>query len=543
MKTRIKLPPFNLTLFTDKEIAQLGIEQVTESAIFDNNNQLHPDGLYSSRIFGMVSESRRYTTFAHIDVKLPLLHPKILDELFRIRKFYEKLISGRSYAIWDDKAKDFVASDIENGDTGYEFFVKHLPELYIKESDSLQRELRIKLIEAYKTSAFYTKILVIPAGIRDISKKDDGNYEEPEINKYYKQLIRLSNNIPEGITKRNIADYDNIRWNMQETFNAIYDYLIGITKDKHGFFLDKFTNRNIAGGTRNIIVASDMVPNNLEGQSNVDVNTTFIGMYQTMVGILDKTIYYMHNSVLRDVFESPEGRIEVFDPKDYSGKYIDISDEERDRWLTTDGHIEIIRGMWFPTNRRKFVEIDGYPLLLIYRDEQGFSIYRHAYDIPENVDKNLLKPVTYAEYFYSILYPHEDEFIAYITRYPILGLGSIYPSYIRIKPTNKFQVLKWLNPDLNENPNHPIAYFFPIVEETFFDAVNLHPSKLPGLDADHDGDKVSVNFVMEQKSIQEAKDFLNSKSNFISPYGDLLYGINSDTSEGVLHAFSIGMRD
>lgn len=84
----------------------------------------------------------------------------------------------------------------------------------------------------YKDRLFITKMLVLPAGVRDV-KVTNGRASSDEINKIYLALLSLAKSLPESGTDDPM--YDVIRYQMQQKVMLIYEYIRALMKDKHGF--------------------------------------------------------------------------------------------------------------------------------------------------------------------------------------------------------------------------------------------------------------------------------------------------------------------
>ena len=64
------------------------------------------------------------------------------------------------------------------------------------------RDMRVKLVEMYRDRSMTSKILVLPAGLRDIEVDDNGRTNVHEINALYLKLLSISRVLP---------DHDNIQ--------------------------------------------------------------------------------------------------------------------------------------------------------------------------------------------------------------------------------------------------------------------------------------------------------------------------------------------
>jgi hypothetical protein len=77
-----KLLPWNIILLNITPQLEKVIPKVTAVEALDRNFNLHPEGLFSTAIFGRVGEDRRLTTLAYIDLKVELIHPLIWHRLY-----------------------------------------------------------------------------------------------------------------------------------------------------------------------------------------------------------------------------------------------------------------------------------------------------------------------------------------------------------------------------------------------------------------------------------------------------------------------------
>jgi len=69
--------PFNISLLRvkDTDLPRLGL--IKEMQIFGQGSSFHPDGLFSTTIFGAVGSEYRTKMFGYIDLKYPIIHPLV----------------------------------------------------------------------------------------------------------------------------------------------------------------------------------------------------------------------------------------------------------------------------------------------------------------------------------------------------------------------------------------------------------------------------------------------------------------------------------
>ena len=164
IETRMAPTTIWLLQLTDDVVKYL--RPVTSLDINDGMTaNFHDDGLYSTTIFGKVGTEERDKNFSYIDIKTSILHPKIFDDLCRLKGLYKGILSGKETARFDPSLKDFVADQSSAAETGYSFFMRHFKRIEFKRNKSPSRQLRVELIEKYRDQATTTRVAVIPADL------------------------------------------------------------------------------------------------------------------------------------------------------------------------------------------------------------------------------------------------------------------------------------------------------------------------------------------------------------------------------------------
>lgn len=511
--------------------------------IYASGGGFHPQGLYSTLLFGPVGSIERQTTEGYIPIRTEIMHPKVFLELTKLKGIYKGIMAGTAYAVWNDELKDFVKSDIIDGRTGYSFFMDHFHDIIFSENESSIRELRIALLDKVHEKCMYRYINVIPAGLRDIETDADGRVVEDDINGLYRKLIRASNTISVYNNKSNDPVLDTVRWSLQSTFNEIYTYIESILSGKRGFLLSKWGARNIHNGTRNVITAMDSAPSKLGSPEAITVNDSACGLHQYLKGTGALSVYNIKSGPMARIINSLPNPIYVVDRKTFRPKYIEPTIFTKDNWGTEKGIENLINGFEKLEARHKPIMIDGDYAALIYRDHKYFKVFYDIDDLPNDKHKNFVTPLTWGEMFYISVYQQSKKVAGYVTRYPVLGTGSIYPSLIYLKSTVTSESLQRLDdnwkPIVNEDP----AIAMPIKGAPWFESMSVHVSRTVGLAADYDGDKVSLNIVTSDEAVQEARDYLNSKEAYLDPNGGLTLGVNNHISTLVLASFSEGIKN
>jgi hypothetical protein len=529
--------PFNITLLelTDAKVAHM--RPVTSLDFLEGSStNPHPNGLFSTEIFGKVGDEARMRRFSYINVKVPLFHPVIFRALLALKRLYGDIMNGTQYAVWNAQEKDFERSDVVNGQTGFHFFVQHWKDIQFAETKSDQREQNILMIKKYKDKALTSRILVLPAGLRDLEYGPDGRMREDEINTIYRSFIAKSNSVTEQVLKATPEMVDKVRWQLQNTFNQLYELLESMIEGKRKLILGKWAARRIFDGTRNVITAMNTSGDYLGSPGNVGYNSTVVGLYQAVKAARPVAVYHIKNGFLSKVFVGAGQPAKLVNKKTLQAEQVELRPEYYDRWMTTEGIEKLLSAFSEDDVRHKPLEIDGRWLGLIYKGPDAtFRFVQDVGELPEGRDKKDLSPITFAELLYLSVYREIDKLPAFVTRYPITGVGSIVPSKTKLKTTIRREVRKELGPDWSPLGEDYVAYEFPINGGEFVNSISPHTSKLARLGADFDGDTSSFTVTYTDESIREVDEFLDSKRAYVGTDGRPLASVAIDTVNLVLH--------
>lgn len=532
--------PFNIELLKLTGQNTSTLKPIKVSDIYDGGTtNFHEDGLYSISIFGQTGTAERSQRFSYIDLKVEVLHPIIFKHLARVKALYGDIIAGKKHATWNAKDKDFTVSD--NGDfkaeTGYAFFMSHFKELKLVETNSSQRNLRIKVIDKYRDNATTSKWLVLPAGLREVQISEDGFLQEDEINDMYRKVLSVANTVSIGAGNGNDPVYDRSRLSLQMAINAIYDHIENFLTGKKGFIQAKWGSRRIFNGTRNVITSMDVGTDDLDSPRSIDSTDTVVGLYQTAKGVLPLAVNWLTRGHLSKIFTGGTS-VPLINRKTFKTEWVNVSTDTTDRWATVEGLEKFINYYGNAAIRHNPIIVEGKFLALIYKEGDLFKILNPSeYErlIPSR--KELCSPITYAELLYLSGYREWNRLTCTVTRYPISGLGSTYPSTVYLKTTVEGDIRRELNDEWEPKGEDYIAYEFPRAGIPFFDTIGVNPNRLVGLNADFDGDTVSCNFLMSDDAEAEIHKYFDQPTGYIDPRGGLqMFG--TDTIDWLLRGLT-----
>jgi hypothetical protein len=529
--------PANISLMELSSAKLQSLKPVRVLDMFDGTGKnYHEDGLFSSSIFGRVGSDERDTRFSFIDVNTKILHPLVYRHLVKLRGLYKGIMSGKAYAVWDDKVKDFEASDEINGQTGYQFFLSHWKDIVFHGTGSDVRDVRIQFIEKYKGNAESRYVLVLPAGLRDVHIDETGRIKEGEINTFYRTIISISNSI--GANAGGDSKLlDNSRHSLQMAFNNVYDFLNNLVEGKGGFIMGKWGARRIYNGTRNVITAMDTSPSKLGADNAPKINSTGVGLYQYLKGVLPKAKFMIANGWLKNVFVSTEGTANLINATTLKREVVKVSSDVIDRWTSTAGIEKIINSFAESTVRSKPIMISGYYIGLVYapKTKMVFRMFGDIDELPADLDRADVHPMTLVELLYLSGYRVWNNAAMYVTRYPITGVGSIYPSIPYVKTTIVGERRVEVGSDWQPLTDQAVALEYPKLDQSIYvDSMIPHPSRIGGAGGDFDGDMMSANFLYTDEGVAEVHAYLNKIVAYLSPTGGLKASAGVETIERVL---------
>ncbi len=523
--------PFNIKILDPKDERIKKFRPITALDIFDNTGvNFHPDGLFSTIIFGKVGEERRFDTFSYINAKAAVFHPRFFERLMSLKRLYMDIVSGKGYALWNDKEKDFEPSDPINGKTGFNFFLTHWKEIRFSPTNSPEKMEAQKLITNYKHVAMTDRVMVLPAAMRDLEIGDDGRNEEDEINKIYRKLLAIANTIP-GEGRANDRDVsDAARFKLQMTFNEIHESLEALIEGKRKLVLGKWASRHIADGTRNVISPLDEAIIELGDPGNVGPNHTVYGLYQAIRACRPVAIFEFKNNFLNFIHNGPGSPVRLINKNTLKSETVHLKPEDWDRWFSDEGIDKLFTLFQNVEMRHKPVVVGNHYMALVYKNDKGdVRLLKDISELPDNLDKNDVSPATYAELIYMSVAKRLNTLPLFVTRYPVASLGSIYPSISYIKTTTNSEK-RWVL-DENWQRTEDVLMSFPIRGEAFINTLCPNMIRLAMLNADFDGDTGSANALYTDEGVKEVHDLLKKKIAYVDPKGRLIASAVVSTSE------------
>ena len=478
--------PLNLELLILTQNILDMIGTVEDPQILEQNSKaFNEKGLFSTTVFGPVGTDERMTRYGRIDFKVPILHPLAFKHITSLSSLYKGIFNGTTYAKFDNKLKNFIPSDIKDGDTGYDFFIRHMSNIQYVETESKERSYKIKLIKKYTSKELlFSSLIVLPAGLRDYMIDKNDKPTEDEINPLYRKLLNMSTLLQHMDIDRDTKIIDPTRYRIQLIVNEIYDYIIALLDGKSKFIQGKWTKRPTMYGTRNVLTGLPVLKHDMFDKGYPTVNHTIVGLYQVCKAMTPITRFHLKDKIINKIFHESSNDILVYD-KTYNPKRLAIDYKIRDRWTSNDGIDSLLSKLGDKNILNRLFTIDNEYPVLVYDDGDNIKyMFPSNPELPEGKNRRYLRPATIGEMIYYSVAEIANKYPNFVTRYPVANTGGIYPSQTYLKSTVNARRVNILDDFWNvqnkvsEYPKHGENYFNSI-------SANVNRWDRMGADADN----------------------------------------------------------
>lgn len=517
---------FNIDILVLDNDKAKQLKEVKKMNIFESNSKIfEPEGLFSETIFGPVGSSLRNERPGYISLGIPVYHPLIWKHILGFRSIYLSIAEGKKKARFDNNLKEFVEDS--NGQTGMHFLMSNFHKVKPTKANSDQRAHREELVHKFsQPDMWLDKYLVLPAGLRDYVVDDKGQPSEDEINALYRKLF-MTCSMAKGVKvdEDNIHLLDPLRLRIQRIVLEIYEYISTLLDGKNKFIQGKWAKRGISYGTRNVITPSAAKVSDLTVNNELTANHTVCGLYQFTKGIFPIAANKITMFMSRFLNTESDSAVLV-DKNTLTTGIFNIPVKKRDKWLSMEGISSILNYLTNEAIRTEPVEIDNYYLMMIYDDGKNIKLFYDTSEIDSSLDKKYIRPITYTELIYISIYSVKDKYPAFLTRYPVGGLGGIYPTKIYLKTTYESRTV-----ELEDHGRKTTVTEYPKLNSTFVESMSPHYTHIAKLGADFDGDMTSLNILYSEESIKEIDEILTSPNYYVSPGLDMNFSVANDVLE------------
>lgn len=461
-------------LNTEEFISVNNLKEITSPVMFQRGNNPHPEGLFSTEIFGMTPKDRK-ETFAYINLNHVFLHPHIYKIMKRFFRNVEKIVNGSSYYQINSEGH-LVLSDNINGETGVQFLYDNWEKIKWEYSDSPSRNERIDVVtKSKKSEVFISKLIIIPPFYRDVTSSSGGG-QIPEINNFYANAIRLS-----SILKENDLFSFNLyssQYAIQELLVETYDYFKEKLQSKNGLLRKYLMGKNVDLCTRAVITAASFHANRPE---DMQINLKYSGVpISHILSLCNPFIMtWIKNFFERELMDPSEKHL--IDSR--TGKVVELVELANPELIFTDKEITKKMNSFIkdPDMRFKPIEVplkNGKTSYLLFHGKR--------YDMrnKDEIASIANRKMTWTDVFYMACEDAVKDKHAIITRYPLIDQYGLFVTRVTTLSTSKtvpMQVGETLYPYY---PDIDLSVPDSKVPTLFIDSVMFSNSYLPGIDGD-----------------------------------------------------------
>jgi len=517
-------------------IYEHSLKPVTSFQIYETGSAtFHPEGLFSEAIFGSLISEDRIAKIGYIDLNCEIIEPIIYNAIARLSKFYIEILNSRTYAIYNEKTNIFerVNEEDKGANTGYQFFISKIATVKIlrstAETSSSIRDVYQDVFEKHQKQGKLTtkQLLVIPAGLREIAK-DTKKMEKDSINKMYVNVLSLANSIPPRL--RNNPIYDRSKQMIQAKILEIFNYITDMYQGDKGFFIDKYANRNVAFGTRNVLSIDIKSAISADDPTNLNPNDAGISLYQALKAFQLLIIYHYKN-YMSNIINVATKAANVTDKKTLKQSTIFLSSRDIDKYTHNDKIEKLINDMRYDSFRNSPFTIksmdnkEHYIILKYDLDNVIFwasniteltALLKDNYNI--DIDMSRIEPITWFEFFYFIVFTSVEvpNSTGCATRYPAIQPESTKPLLTKVYTTStsrKVTLIVKGNTTL-ELPRYPVT------NTKAFETMVTNSLIMKGQSSDTDGDMLSFTGTLTKDGNEEIVDHFDSSNSILQNSGE-----------------------
>lgn len=538
---KLNIAPINGKLLdVNSFVKQNLIQEVTSHRIYEPNSLVFdPQGLFSEIIFGTIMSEDRYKKFGYIKLNTDILQPLIYDILKHLKSSYIKILEGYIFAKIDPKTKQFIIVDRDDpqGKTGYNFFIKNLYNINLDPSNSDIKKEYIATFKKYQKAKLLTcdKLIVVQAGLREIVDETK-ILAKDDVNSIYMTILSMVQSIPSNKPSSDI--YNSIRMTVQKKVYEVFIYFYNFTRGKHGYITDKFANRNITFGTRNVASIDIKNASSPDDDRNLKPNEVKVSLYQ-----FAKMYQPFIIKLIKDFFEqflSLENVSSQVLNKDYSSKIVPISTSKKENYIDVDKIEIVINKLKYNYFKDQIIKVTSddnkeYPLAFIYNKKRKIYLFNNKEEVTtfldEPFDPELAHFVTWVELIYilSMRYLVGEKY-AFVTRYPVIESESIKGLLVKLSTTTVNERKLFIDHKTKEEVFLPD---YPIMGKKYIETVSVNQLAMQGFGLDIDGDMINVVGVWSNEGNEEIKKYMNSINSYIKEDFSFKFAID-DTSKYVL---------
>ena len=528
----MKIKLLNIDLFVKAN----KLKEITNPVTLDRGSVPTVDGLLSTEIFGITPSERKHN-FAYIDLHGHFLQPIVYKQLKRLDRRIDFIISGtKKYSISDSGA----IVDDDNGDTGIEWLYKNWDKIKWRKNSSGIRSERIDLLtENPRDVLFMRYFLVIPAFYRDINLQKAGvgrpslhelNVGSDQTNgSSYSKLLRLA--ISLNTSGAFAFALNNTKFQIQLCIVDLYNYFKSRVEKKFGIIKKGIMGKSIDYGSR-MVISSPHFDHERFDQAICDTNHCGLPLANCISNAVPFFVGWLSDFFRRET-ESMENKYPVYDVKTKQVRYITLKNPAAH---FNDDYCNKLMNKFIYSYNERFDPIE------LPTDDPGgpfYMVFKGKVLEPEKVIREYGEKQRYMTLtdlmFIAASNIYKDKHVI-ITRYPITSFQSLYPIQVNILTTQDTCTMEYGGQTYKFYPVIDVSIPKDKVASQFINVLWMQNDLLERLDADYDGDTVSVRTVFSQEANLECKRLMEEPTQFLNSNGT---NIRSTTKEAVITLYTM----
>lgn len=543
-------------LDTEKFVKVNELQQISDPLFFSRSNMPTEKGLLSNEIFG-ISREDRSTIFAYIDLGQEFMHPLLYKTWQRLDSNLKNVLCEAGTYTFDESKGKFVQDP--NGKNGLTYLKQVLMTKHLKKSESSKRNKKIEFIEKFKDKLFIKKLIVIPAGFRDVDTEAKGRIGVGEINKIYNSVLRDSNALKES-EEYGLSLNGSLRYRIQESIMKIYNWFIfgkdpvtgkeaqasGLSR-KLGLIRRAGMKKSFDWGSRLVICTQNLRKEKL---SDIDIGIDEIGI---PIAALCANLFPFMLFYIRKMFENNLSDVTTLmsvNPKTGKKEQVRI-----DEWqmVYSDERIKTELGRFMHGMANRFIAIEvpisdpeafkGQIPYLTFKgsrvddEEQAEKIINGT--IPKETYPLNIRPLTWCDLIFQAAMECAKDKMALVTRFPVDSYWNQFPARIKVISTIETVPMIVNNTFYSNYPKIEITDINTNSSNKFIDVALPNNVRLDSIGGDFDGDTISVKIPYSIEANAELAKSITEKRHYIS-----LGGINkmSTIHEGVQSLYQLTMN-
>ena len=211
------------------------------------------ESLWSEVVFGGQNSNDRLRKFGFINLNTSIINPILYDIVQVSSSIIRNILFGKEKYTFENN--QFNQSD--DGETGLPFLIKNIGQFKFSDICKLEKKDEAAYLDSLPVKMLIVdKILVLPAGLRDISITAKRIFTT-EINEHYSYLLFLTNQLKLELDSLNTIVFTE---NIQKVAIQIQLWIENQMKGKGGIFRGSILKKVVDNSARLVAIGSSKMP-------------------------------------------------------------------------------------------------------------------------------------------------------------------------------------------------------------------------------------------------------------------------------------------